>query len=304
LREIHEACSQERALAWIALHEPDEEELTSVAREFGLHQLAVEDAVEAHQRPKIERYDGTLFVVLKPARYLDEAEVVEFSEAQVFVGEGFVVTVRHGKVAAFSEVRERLESDPGLSRGGPEAILHVIMDRVVAGYRPVVEGLGNDIEEVEDQVFSGDAGASRRIYQLSREVLEFERATRPLARALQRLTEGDERDAIDSEVRGYLRDVLNNLLRVTEQVEGFRELLSNILNVNLTLISVQQNDQTKKISSWAAILFAPTLVASIYGMNFDRMPELHWFFGYPFALMLMVLTSLTLYAVFKRRGWL
>jgi magnesium transporter len=303
LTEAREASRRPNALTWIAIDQPSEEEFGSVAEEFGLPELAVEDAVEAHQRPKAEGYDGMLFVVLRPARYVEETETVEFSEAHVFVGEGFVVTVRHGDVPAFSEVHRRLENDPELLRRGPEGILHAIVDRVVDDYAPVVEGLRGDIEGVEAQVFSGHVGASRRIYALAREVREFQRATQPLAGVLERLIEGDERNDIDPMARRYLRDVLDHVTQVNEQVEGFRALLSDILSVNLTLVGNRQNDQTKKISGWAAILFAPTLVAAIYGMNFEHMPELHWLFGYPFALTLMVLVSVTLYLAFKRAGW-
>ena len=302
LQETYEACRQRGGVAWIDLYKPTEEELESVAQEFGLHPLAVEDSIKAHQRPKLERYGKTLFIVFKPARYLDESETVEFSEAHVFVGEDFVVTVRHGDVPAFDEVRRRLEGEPELLRRSPEAILHAAMDQIVDDYGPVVEGLRTDIEEIETEVFGGNSGASRRIYELSREVTEFQRATRPLAGALERLVESDEH-GIDQEVRRYLRDVHDHVLQVTEQIEGFREMLSNVLTVNLTLVSVRQNDQTKKISAWAAILIVPTIVTGIYGMNFEQMPELKWAFGYPFALALIVTICLVLYAIFKRAEW-
>jgi magnesium transporter len=318
LRETYEALRQERGVAWIGLYRPTEEEFASVAQEFGLHELAVEDALEAHQRPKIERYAQTLFVVLRPARYLDVPEEVEFGEIHVFVGEDFVITVRHGEAPALAEVRRRLEADPELLMRGPEAILYAIMDRVVDGYAPVVRGLENDIDEIETEVFSGNAGVSRRTYELSREVIEFQRAVEPLSGILAALTAGFEKYGIDEELRRYLRDVQDHAIQVSERVEGFRQLLQNILSVNLTLVSVQQNEEVKnlteasieqneevkKISAWAAILFAPTLVGTVYGMNFDHMPELHWLLGYPFALALMLLVSVSLYLVFKRRGWL
>jgi magnesium transporter len=318
LRETYEALRQERGVAWIGLYRPTEEEFASVAQEFGLHELAVEDALEAHQRPKIERYAQTLFVVLRPARYLDAPEEVEFGEIHVFVGEDFVITVRHGEAPALAEVRRRLEADPELLMWGPEAILYAIMDRVVDGYAPVVRGLENDIDEIETEVFSGNAGVSRRTYELSREVIEFQRAVEPLSGILAALTAGFEKYGIDEELRRYLRDVQDHAIQVSERVEGFRQLLQNILNVNLTLVSVQQNEEVKslteasidqneevkKISAWAAILFAPTLVGTVYGMNFDHMPELHWLLGYPFALALMLVVSVSLYLVFKRRGWL
>jgi len=317
LQETYEACRERHGLAWIGIYEPTEEEFASVAEEFGLHPLAVEDAIKAHQRPKLERYGETLFTVLKSARYLDESESVEFGEIHVFVGADFVVTVRHGEASTLNRVRRRLESMPELLCRGPEAILYAIMDRLVDDYAPVVAGLEHDIDEIETEVFGGKAGVSKRIYELSREVIEFQRATTPLVGILSSLiAEGAYQ--VDSEVRRYLRDVHDHALRVTEQVVGFREILQNILSVNLTLVglsqneevnkltqvSIEQNEEVKRISAWAAILFAPTLVGTIYGMNFNHMPELHWLLGYPFALLLMLVTSVSLYVVFKRRGWL
>ena len=305
---------ERRGVAWIGLYKPTQEEFASVAEEFGLHELAVEDAVQAHQRPKLERYGQTLFVVLRPARYLDAPETVEFGEVHAFAGEDFVVTVRHGEAPALGEVRGRLEADHGLLARGPEAILYAIMDRVVDGYAPVVTGLENDIDEIETEVFSGNAG----VYELSREVIEFQRAVKPLSGMLSALIAGSEKYGVDPELQRYLRDVQDHAIQVTERAAGFRELLQNILSVNLTLVSVQQNEEVKalteasieqneevkKISAWAAILFAPTLVGTVYGMNFDHMPELHWTVGYPFALALMLLVSVSLYLVFKRRDWL
>ena len=304
LRETYEALRKERGVAWIGRYRPTEEEFASVAEEFELHELAVEDALEAHQRPKLERYGQTLFVVLRPARYLDTPEEVEFGEIHVFVGEDFVITVRHGEAPALGEVRERLEADPELLVRGPEAILYAIMDRVVDGYAPVVRGLENDIDEIEVQVFSGNPGVSRRTYELSREVIEFQRAVKPLRGMLSNLIAGFEKYKVDPELQRYLRDVQDHAIEVNERVSGFKDLLQNILSVNLTLVGLQQNDEVKKISAWAAILFAPTLIGTVYGMNFDYMPELHWALGYPLALVLMVLVSATLYQVFKNRGWL
>ena len=303
LQETYEAVRERRGVAWIGLYRPTQEEFSSVSEEFGLHGLAVEDATEAHQRPKLERYGGSLFVVLKPARYLDEEERVEFGEIHVFLGEDFVVTVRHSEAPDVGAVRRGLEADPELLRRGPEAILHAIMDRVVDDYMPVVDGLRNDIEEIEAEVFGGNPNVSRRIYELSREVIEFQRATEPLSGVLGGMIQHEPAE-VDPEVRRYLRDVQDHLLQVTERLVGFRELLQSILSVNLTLASLSQNEEVKRISAWAAILFAPTLIGTIYGMNFRYMPELNWFFGYPFALLLMALTSLMLYLVFKRRGWL
>jgi magnesium transporter len=303
LEKFHEALRERGGFAWIALYEPTEEELGSVSEVLGLHELAVRDTVTAHQRPKIEHYGDTLFVVLKAARYLEEKETVEFGEVHTFVGPDFIVTVRYGEASELVEARRQLEDDPDLLRRGTSAVLYTIMSRVVDDYGPVVEGLENDIDEIEVEVFSGRPSVSRRIYELSREVIQFHQATHPLAGALAHLTGGDNQD-IDPGVRRYLRDVQDRVLRVTERVEGFRELLANILSVNLTQISIDQNNQVKKISAWAAILVVPTLITGIYGMNFDYMPELHWLFGYPYSLLLMLTISVILYRAFKRSGWL
>ena len=303
LEQTYEACRKSDGFAWIGLYEPSEEEFESVTGEFDLHELAVEDAIKAHQRPKIERYGDSIFVVLKSARYIDETETVEFGEIHAFVGPGFIITVRHGEASELHEVRERMENDPELLRRGPAAILYTIMDRVVDDYAPVVEGLQVDIDEIESEVFGGNASVSRRIYALSREVLGFRRAAQPLTGVLDNLIENEVYE-LDPELRRYLRDVRDHALRTTEQVEAFHELLSNILSVNLTLVGINQNDEVKKISAWAAILFAPTLIAGIYGMNFEVMPELSWTLGYPFALALMILTTLVLHRVFKKAGWL
>ena len=306
------------AVAWIGLYRPDQHELGSLAHEFDLHELAVEDAIVAHQRPKLERYDHTLFVVLRAAHYVDSREEVEFGEVHLFVGPDFVITVRHSESPDLSAVRRRLESNPDLLAHGPEAILYAILDRVVDGYLPVVAGLGNDIDEIETEVFGSDPGVSRRIYELTREVIEFQRATRPLAAVLAALTAGFDKYGTDEELQRYLRDVEDHLTQVIEQVDGFRQLLRDILTVNATLVaqrqneemralseaSIDQNEDVKRISAWAAILFAPTLIGTIYGMNFDHMPELHWAGGYPFALVMMLLVSVTLWAVFKLRRWI
>jgi len=307
LEKIHEASRARGGFAWVGLYEPTEDEFGSVAGEFGLHELAIRAAIKRHQRPKVERYGDTLFVVLKAARYLEEPEEVEFGELRAFVGPDFIVTVRHGEASEPGEARRRLEGEPDLLRRGPSAVLYAIMSWVVDDYGPVVDGLENDIDEIEEQVFSGNTGASlavsRRIYDLSREVIQFHQATQPLAGALGRLT-GDETHDIDPGVRGYLRDLQDRVLRVTERVEGFRELLANILNVNLAQIGIDQNNQVKRISAWAAILVVPTLITGIYGMNFDYMPELHWLLGYPYSLLLMLSISVILYRAFRRSGWL
>jgi magnesium transporter len=308
----------EGGMAWIGLYRPDTAQLASLAAEFDLHELAVEDAITAHQRPKGERYGHTLFVVLRTARYLDDVEQVEFGEVHVFVGPDFVLTVRHSEAPNLAGVRGRLEEDPHLLALGPEAVLYAILDQVVDGYAPVVAGLEHDVEEIEAEVFGGDPTVSRRIYELSREVLEFQRAARPLGSVVSGLAAGFEKYGIDLELQRYLRDVADHLTQVVERVDGLRQLLQNILTVNATLVGQQQNEEmkslteasyaqneeVKKISAWAAILFAPTLIGTVYGMNFENMPELGWRLGYPLAVLLMAVTCGTLYQVFKRRDWL
>jgi len=318
LEETYEVLRERKGMAWIGLYRPNVEEIRSVAREFGLHELAVEDAIAAHQRPKIERYGTTLFTVLRPARYLDETEEVEFGELHIFTGKDFVVTIRHAETPDLGLVRKRLEQSPELLKLGPEAILYAILDQVVDEYAPVVAGLENDIDEIEDQLFKSDPSVSRRIYDLSREVIEFQRATHPLLGMLSALEEGFDKYQVNIELQRNLRDVTDHSIRIIERADAFRILLQSALTVNSTLVSQQQNEEmrsltvaslaqneeVKKISAWAAILFAPTLVGTIYGMNFDHMPELHWFYGYPIAVGLMAVTSMTLYFVFKRRSWL
>jgi len=305
-------------MAWIGLARPTESELLSLAAEFDLHPLAVEDALEAHQRPKLERYGDTLFVVLRAARYLDAPEEVDFGELHLFVGPDFLITVRHGAAPDLSAVRRRMEDTPELLKLGPEAVLYAILDSVVDGYVPVVFGVQNDIDEIETEVFRGDPEVSRRIYELSREMVEFQRATRPLVGMLHALMAGFAKYGTDEELQRYLRDVADHVTHTSERVDSFRQALTDILTVNATLVTQQQNaemralaeagfeqnEEIKKISSWAAILFAPTLVGTIYGMNFDHMPELGWSFGYPFAIGLMGVVCVSLYVIFKRRDWL
>jgi magnesium transporter len=305
-------------VAWIGLYRPSAQELMSLADEFELHQLAIEDAIVAHQRPKLERYDGVLFVVLKAANYLDVPEEVDFGELHLFVGPNFVITVRHSESPDLSHVRHRMEHEPELLALGTQAILYAIIDAVVDAYSPVVAGLANDIDEIETQVFGGDALVSRRIYELSREVIDFQRATHPLTSVMVALEHGSAKYGVTQELQRALRDVSDHLIQVNERVDGFRQLLRDILTVNSTLVAERQNEETvrlaaaanrqgeevKKISSWAAILFAPSIIGTIYGMNFTNMPELEWPWGYPAALGVMVLSGFGLYFVFKRRDWL
>ncbi|PWC05451.1 magnesium and cobalt transport protein CorA [Agromyces badenianii] len=318
LHESFELRAEHGGFAWIGLYRPTPEELAAVAAEFGLHPLAVEDARKGHQRAKLERYADALFVVLRPARYLDAEEEVEFGELHVFVGADYAITVRRAESPDLATVRDRLEHSPELLAKGPEAVLYAILDEVVDGYAPVLAGLENDIDEIEEQLFDGDPMVTRRIYDLASEVMEFQRATRPLVDMFQALERGFEKYGVDLELQRYLRDVLDHVFRAVERGESFRQLLQNALTVHATLVGQRQNEemkrltetslaqseQTKKISSWAAILFAPTLIGTVYGMNFTHMPELHWAWGYPFAVLLMVLLGFVLYGVFKSRNWL
>ncbi|MDQ1035326.1 magnesium transporter [Streptomyces sp. V3I8] len=315
---FRELRDQPDGMAWIGLARPTENQILSLAAEFDLHPLAVEDAMEAHQRPKLERYGETLFVVLRAARYLDASEEVDFGELHVFLGPDFLITVRHGAAPDLSAVRRRMEETPDLLKRGPEAVLYAILDAVVDGYAPVVSGVQNDIDEIETEVFGGDPWVSRRIYELSREMVEFQRATRPLVGMLHALMAGFAKYGTDEELQRYLRDVADHVTHTSERVDGFRQALTDILTVNATLVTQQQNaemralaeagfeqnEEIKKISSWAAILFAPTLVGTIYGMNFTHMPELHWALGYPFAVALMAVVCTSLYVIFKRKDWL
>nr|WP_091417372.1 magnesium/cobalt transporter CorA [Friedmanniella luteola] len=309
---------QRQGMAWIGLYRPTADDIRSVAGEFAVHPLAVEDAIAAHQRPKLERYGDLLFAVLRPARYLDAVEKVEFGELHVFLGADFVVTIRHAESPDLARVRHRLEANPDLLQLGPEAVLYAILDQVVDEYAPVVAGLENDVDEIEDQLFSNDPAVSRRIYELSREVVAFQRATRPLLEMLDSLKAGYAQREVDVELQRLLRDVADHVIRIAERADGFRTLLQNALTVHSTLVgqqqneemraltqtSLNQNEEVKRISGWAAILFAPTLVGGIYGMNFDHMPELHWRYGYPAALLAMFVLGLVLYLVFKHKRWL
>jgi magnesium transporter len=305
LEHALEAAKGDNAFAWIGLHEPTEEEFAAVAREFELHPLAVEDAIHAHQRPKLETYGETIFMVLKTARYVDPTEVITLGDIMLFVGRDFIVSVRHGDGSALKEVRERVESNPELLRCGTGTVLHAIVDHVVDDYFPAVAGVEADIEEIEVQVFSESReNPAQRIYKLKGEVLDFYRATSPLAEPLQRLARGDYERLIHPQVQSYFRDVYDHLLKVVGLLDGFRDMLTSVLEANLTQISVRQNDDMRKISAWVAIAAVPTMIAGIYGMNFDHMPELKWGFGYPLVIGVMLVICAGLYRHFKKVGWL
>ncbi len=303
LEDAYEACRDGKSFAWIELQDPTEEEFDSVVREFNLHELAVEDAIQAHQRPKLDVYDEGLLVVLKAARYIESEERVAFGEILVFVGDGFVITVRHGE-APLDDVRLRLEQRPELLRLGPAAALYAIVDHVVDDYGPVIVAFEQDIADVEADVFSDErATPAKRIYAVKREVLKLYAAIAPLVEPVERLEESGLK-LVPDELRPYFRDVEDHLIRYVREVEGFRELLTSILAANLTQVSVRQNEDVRKISAWAAIIAVPTLITGIYGMNFEHMPELGWTFGYPLVLAVMAVACLLLHRAFKRAGWL
>jgi magnesium transporter len=288
---------------WLGLREPSNEEMEEAARLFDLHELAVEDAELAHQRPKLEDYNGNYFVVLRTARYEEERETVHFGEIHMFVGPGYVVTVRHGEASSLASARQRLEERPDLLKLGPASVVWAVLDKVVDDYEPVVSGIEDDIEEVEQQIFDEHSEPTERIYLLKREVIEFHRAAWPLLGPLEALERGAVTE-IDDELRDFFRDVADHARRVDEQVNSQRELLTSILEANLALVSVRQNDVVKKISSWAAIIAAPTFIASVYGMNFEHMPELRSELGYPLVLIFMAVLVAALVTFFRRIKWL
>jgi magnesium transporter len=289
---------------WIGIHEPEAGDLDRLASLFGLHELAVEDAQQAHQRPKIEDYDQHAFIVLKTAHYHEDREEVHFGEIHMFVAPGYVITVRHGPGSELSTARQRLEARPDLLRLGSASAIWAVLDKVVDDYLPVVDAMEDDVEEVETDVFDDDVPApTARIYNLKREVIEFHRAVWPLLTPLQDLAQGaDER--IPNELRSYFRDVSDHARRVDEQVSSQRELLTSVLQANLSLVSVNQNVTVKKISAVFGIIAVPTFIASVYGMNFDNMPELHWHYGYAYALGLMALCVVALATFFRRIDWI
>ncbi|MFJ8105217.1 magnesium and cobalt transport protein CorA [Streptomyces sp. NPDC096132] len=296
---------------WLGLHEPTNDEFAGIAELFDLHPLAVEDAVEAHQRPKVERYGETLFAVFKTVCYVEHeeltatSEVVNTGEIMVFVGQEFVITVRHGRHGSLGPLREELESDAAQLAKGPSAVLHAIADHVVDDYLNVTDAVQADIDQVEADVFAenGARADPGRIYQLKRELLELKRAVVPLKRPLLDLADRPVR-VVDPEIQAYFRDVSDHLLRATEQIAAFDELLNSILQAHLAQVTVAQNEDMRKITAWAAVIAVPTMVCGVYGMNFDHMPELHWRFGYPLVIGVISVACLVLYRGFRRNGWL
>ncbi|MEV6169990.1 magnesium and cobalt transport protein CorA [Streptomyces sp. NPDC051954] len=296
---------------WLGLHEPTDQEFAGIAELFDLHPLAVEDAIEAHQRPKLEPYGDTLFAVFKTVCYVEHeeltatSEVVNTGEIMVFVGREFVITVRHGRHGSLGPLREELESAPQQLAKGPAAVLHAIADHVVDDYLNVTDSVQEDIDQVETAVFAENGARvdPGRIYQLKRELLELKRAVAPLGRPLDDLATRPIR-VVDPEIQAYFRDVSDHLLRAKEQIAAFDELLNSILQAHLAQVTVAQNEDMRKITAWAAIVAVPTMVCGVYGMNFDHMPELHWRFGYPLVIAVISVACFSLYRGFRRNGWL
>jgi magnesium transporter len=315
VRQHDEALTPERAaelrgaagsdeFVWIGVHEPEPGDLEKLQSLFGLHELAVEDAQMAHQRPKIEDYAEAVFVVLKTAHYHEDREEVHFGEIHLFAGPGYVITVRHGLGSELSSARQRLEDRPDLLKLGASSAIWAVLDKVVDDYIPVVDAIEDDIEETEKDVFDDDIPApTARIYNLKREVIEFHRAVWPLLSPLDALEKGGY-ERIPTELRSFFRDVADHAKRVDEQVSGQRELLTSVLQANLALVSVNQNEVVKRISAIAGIIAVPTFIASVYGMNFDHMPELHWRLGYPLCLLVMAFSVALLASFFRRIDWL
>ena len=302
LEGAHEAYHRDGAFVWIGLHEPTPEEFEAVSREFDLHELAVEDAIKAHQRPKLERFGNVDFLVLKTARYVEPDEI-EFGEILLFVANDFIVSVRHGQAVPLHGVRAKVERRPELLKCGPMAVLYAILDEVVDAYAPVMEALERDVEEVEEEVFAGERrNPAQRIYELKREAIDFARAVTPLVEPIERMTTGTTR--VPEGLGTYFRDVLDHLIRLSGRIEALRELLTSVLQANLAQVGVRQNEDMRKISAWVAILAVPTMLAGIYGMNFDHMPELRWELGYPGVLLLMLVLCFSLWRYFKKVGWL
>jgi magnesium transporter len=306
LEETSEVLKQTDGFVWIGLYEPDEELLRQVQAEFGLHDLAVEDAHRAHQRPKIEEYADSLFVVLRTAQTADDGCDVRFGETHIFVGARYVVTVRHGASLSYGEVRARCESSREHLRQGPGFVLYAIMDFVVDHYFPIVDALEEELTQLEDRIFSGASHGkeiAHRIYRLKSQMLVLKRAVSPLIEVCNRLVRFD-RTLIQPETRLYFRDVYDHVIRINESVDNMRELLTSALETNLALVSVRQNEVMKRLAAGAAMVAVPTLIAGIYGMNFEVMPEIKWAFGYPFSLGLMLASCAALYYVFRRANWL
>jgi magnesium transporter len=304
IENIGESLHQADRFVWIGLHEPSKEMLAQVQQEFGLHELAIEDAHRAHQRPKIEMYGDSLFIVLRTALMSPERPRIDFGETHFFVGAQYLVTVRHGSSLSYKDVRTRCETKPQLLRKGPGFALYAVMDSIVDQYFPVVDSLEQELEALEEKIFSETFSrqTTEEIYDLKRELLEVKRAVSPLIDMCNRLMRFDS-ELISEDTRHYFRDVYDHAIRINEMVDMLRELLTTALEANFSLISISQNEVMKRFAGWAAIIAVPTMIAGIYGMNFQWMPELNWRYGYPIVLGLTVGSCVFLYLYFKRAGW-
>ncbi len=305
IEQIPAALADPAVFVWAGLYEPDEELLGRVQAVLGLHDLAIEDAHRAHQRPKLERYGDSLFLALRTAQFVDGSERLEFGETHVFVGARYVVTVRHGSYKSHVGVRARCEAEPESLALGPSFVLHSILDFVVDRYFPILEELEDRFERIEVDVFDGHSKreTSERLYELRTDLIYLRRAVAPLVDICSRL-ERHEGPLIPEEIRVYLRDVHDHALRIHEMLEGLREMSASALEAHLSLLSISQSEDTRKLAAWAAIIAMPTMLAGVYGMNFHHMPELDWGFGYPLSLAVMTLVCALLYRQFKKIGWL
>jgi len=305
IADISEVLKEPGRFVWVGLHEPDDEMLAEIQQEFSLHDLAVEDAAGAHQRPKLERYGDSIFVVLRTAHTDASTGGIEFGETHLFVGANYVVSVRHGGTLPFADVVARCEANPDLMVKGPVFVLYSIMDFIVDQYFPLVDTYEDKLAELEDNVFQQilPRETTERVYQLKRDLIEVKRAIAPLVDVCNRLVRGDV-PLVPEDSRVYFRDVYDHVIRINEMVDTLRELLSAALEANLSLVSVSQNEAMKRLAGWAAIVAVPTMIAGVYGMNFKFMPELDWYLGYPVALTVMVGACAFLYYKFKRSGWL
>ena len=305
IEDISEVLKQPDRFLWIGLHEPEEDLLRKVQQEFGLHDLAIEDALRAHQRPKLEIYGDSLFIVLRTAQLNREERRIDFGETHFFVGPRYIVSVRHGASLSYAEVRARCEATPHLLEKGPGFVLHALMDFIVDQYFPIVEALEDELQALEEEIFgeSFSRETTKRIYRLQRDLVEVKRAFSPLVDICNRLIRFDIQ-LIPEDTRPYFRDVYDHVIRINEMVDALRELLTTALEANLSLIAVSQNEAMKKLAAWAAIIAVPTMIAGIYGMNFRHMPELDWSFGYPLVMAVTFGLCGVLYFSFKRSGWL
>ena len=305
LEQIRGALERNDQFVWLGLYEPEKDILRAVQQQFGLHDLAIEDAYNAHQRPKLELYENSVFVVLRTAHMAQSPRHLEFGETHIFLGKNYLVTVRHGSMRSHIGVRQRCESTPQLLSKGPGYVLYALMDFVVDQYLPIVQQIEEEVEDLEETIFGEEAtgDATARVYQLKRDLLALRRTVTPLVEVCNRLMRF-ELPHIPEDTRLYFRDVYDHILRLNETIDAQRELLTTALEAHLSIISHAQNDHMKRITAWAAMIAVPTMIAGIYGMNFKNMPELGWAYGYHASIAVMVGACVALYLGFKRSGWL